>query len=274
MQISKNLPMICALALLVSAPPLRAAESEAQAKAREALRKKMSELDAQEKGAPAPAPRAPAPTAPATAAPAVVAPARPGPAAAPAPSRVDDEATVRAREAMRQKLRELDTQQIPGSAPTPSAQVAPRQTPPPTAPAAVPMTAAAGQAGDDEATARAREAMRQKLRELDTPQFPGPASAPSAQATADDEASARARAALRQKMVELDAQPPPPSQAWPGDKPVSAASRADLKPLPAPPSPFSGPKEARLADLLRQYKADEISPEQYHKQRAKILTEP
>jgi NAD(P)H-dependent FMN reductase len=265
MQISKNFFVICALALLVSAPPLRAAESEAQAKAREALRKKMSELDAQEKGAPAPAPRAPAPTAPAATPPAGVAPAGPGPAAAPAPSRVDDETTARARDATRQKLRELNAQQFPGSTPAPSAQVAPPQTPPPTVPAAVPVTAVPRLAGDDEATARAREAMRQKLRELDTQQFPGPASAPSAPPAgqmADTEATERARAALRQKIAELDAQQP------------SAASRPELKPLPAPPSPFSGPKEARLADLLRQYKADEISPEQYHKQRAKILTEP
>jgi hypothetical protein len=33
-------------------------------------------------------------------------------------------------------------------------------------------------------------------------------------------------------------------------------------------------KEQQLETLLAQYKADQISPEQYHKQRAAILAEP
>ncbi|MEO5802601.1 MAG: hypothetical protein ABIR24_03660 [Verrucomicrobiota bacterium] len=36
----------------------------------------------------------------------------------------------------------------------------------------------------------------------------------------------------------------------------------------------SGSKEGRLADLLRKYKADEITPHDYHIERAKILAEP
>jgi hypothetical protein len=47
-----------------------------------------------------------------------------------------------------------------------------------------------------------------------------------------------------------------------------------FKPLEAPPSPVSVEKQQKLDDLLRKYKADELTPEQYHEQRAKILAEP
>ena len=33
-------------------------------------------------------------------------------------------------------------------------------------------------------------------------------------------------------------------------------------------------KEQKLADLLRKYRNDEITPQQYHTERAKILAEP
>ncbi len=333
MQTSKNFFVICAIALLVSAPSLPAGESEAQAKAREALRKKMSELDAQEKGAPAPVPTVPTTPPP----PAAVSPATTSPAAALAPRGVDDEAAARAREAMRQKLRELDAPQKvarPVAAPAPPSRATPPparatapaavtrpQTPPPVAPAPAPVKAAPShptyaptwQPADNEATARAREAMRQKMNELNAQQPPAPALAtpaapPRATATApvappqtpppvapapapvnaappqptyapvrqpaDDEAAARARATVRQKMDELDTQQPPAAKAGPVAKRATSEPRLDFKPIAAPPSPISGSKEARLADLLRQYKADEITPEQYHKQRVKILAEP
>ena len=47
-----------------------------------------------------------------------------------------------------------------------------------------------------------------------------------------------------------------------------------LKPIEAPPLPISADKEQRLKELLQKYKTDELSPEQYHQQRAKILAEP
>ena len=55
-------------------------------------------------------------------------------------------------------------------------------------------------------------------------------------------------------------------------KPEQAA--AGLQPLMAPPIPISQAKEARLQELLKNYKADQITPEEYHKQRAAILAEP
>lgn len=261
MQISKNLFVVFAMALLICAPSLRARETDAQAKAREELRKKMSELDAQEKGARSPAPtpppaRTPPPAvAPAPAQPAVVevapAPAVPAqPVAAPVPARGDDEATARARAALREKMRELDAQKASTRAPAPPAQVvAPTPAPQPVAPVAAPAPA------------------------------PAPVAAPIAQSTfaptgqPEDEATARTRAALRQKMAELDAQQlgGRPAAAYAG--PVAQPS-PEFKPITAPPLPISGPKEMRLAELLRQYKADLITPNVYHKERAKILAEP
>ena len=47
-----------------------------------------------------------------------------------------------------------------------------------------------------------------------------------------------------------------------------------LKPIVAPPLPISPAKEAQLQGLLEKYKADQITPEQYHAERAKILAEP
>ena len=45
-------------------------------------------------------------------------------------------------------------------------------------------------------------------------------------------------------------------------------------PLAAPDLPISPAKEQRLQELLQQYRADLISPEQYQATRAKILSEP
>ena len=51
------------------------------------------------------------------------------------------------------------------------------------------------------------------------------------------------------------------------------------QPAPAAPPAAAAPagpqsKEQRLADLLRRYNADEITPLEYHTERAKIIAEP
>jgi hypothetical protein len=45
-------------------------------------------------------------------------------------------------------------------------------------------------------------------------------------------------------------------------------------PLQGPAPPVSADKEQRLHALLLQYQADQLTPQQYHEQRAKILAEP
>jgi hypothetical protein len=47
-----------------------------------------------------------------------------------------------------------------------------------------------------------------------------------------------------------------------------------LKPIVAPPLPVSASKAAQLQALLAKYKADQITPDEYQKQRAEILAQP
>jgi hypothetical protein len=54
----------------------------------------------------------------------------------------------------------------------------------------------------------------------------------------------------------------------------SPGSELGLKPIHAPPLPISAAKEMRLQGLLQLYEADQITPAQYHAERAKILAEP
>ena len=57
-------------------------------------------------------------------------------------------------------------------------------------------------------------------------------------------------------------------------KPASVSAAETLTPIQAPPSSIPADKQQRLAELLGKYKAEEITPEEYHQQRAKILSEP
>jgi hypothetical protein len=47
-----------------------------------------------------------------------------------------------------------------------------------------------------------------------------------------------------------------------------------LKPIVAPALPINASKAQKLDWLLGLYKADQLSPQQYHEQRAIILAEP
>ncbi len=56
----------------------------------------------------------------------------------------------------------------------------------------------------------------------------------------------------------------------PAAKPVIKTS-SDFAPIAAPALPLSAIKQQKLQDLLAKYKADQITPEEYHRQRAVIL---
>ena len=59
--------------------------------------------------------------------------------------------------------------------------------------------------------------------------------------------------------------------------PLRGFAKADVKAPIAKPTPSLAPalsKDERLMLLLARYKADQITPEQYHTQRAAILAEP
>jgi hypothetical protein len=48
----------------------------------------------------------------------------------------------------------------------------------------------------------------------------------------------------------------------------------NFPPLEGPALPISSEKQQRLGELLQRYKADQVTPEQYQVERAKILAGP
>lgn len=72
-------------------------------------------------------------------------------------------------------------------------------------------------------------------------------------------------------------QPPPTTAAPQATSNTSTnyiGGSLGMKPIAAPPLPISASKEDRLNALLQKYKMDQITPEEYHQQRAAILAEP
>jgi hypothetical protein len=57
-------------------------------------------------------------------------------------------------------------------------------------------------------------------------------------------------------------------------KAAETTAKAALIPMPVPVLPIPLSKEEKLNQLLAHYKSDQITPEEYHKQRAAILAEP
>jgi len=49
---------------------------------------------------------------------------------------------------------------------------------------------------------------------------------------------------------------------------------SEIQPIVAPPLPISTSKESQLQALLEKYKADQITPAEYQKQRTAILAQP
>jgi hypothetical protein len=47
-----------------------------------------------------------------------------------------------------------------------------------------------------------------------------------------------------------------------------------LKPIDSPPLPITATQQAQLQALLSKYKANQITPDEYQRQRAEILTQP
>jgi hypothetical protein len=79
----------------------------------------------------------------------------------------------------------------------------------------------------------------------------------------DNAAAEKQRAAMRQTIASNPASPTP-----------APGATAMVASQPAIPSPFSSAQQERLAALLQQYKADQVTPQEYHKQRAAIIAAP
>jgi hypothetical protein len=135
---------------------------------------------------------------------------------------------------------------------------------------------------------------------------PAPAPAPAAETAEvvvptpklDSSTEDKAREALRQKIQELKTQDvavtPAPTKAAPqtaaaepakksqtvaATKPVSKSHKYEFTdPSTAQPSKagvvIANSKEEKLAELLKLYMADQITPVEYHAQRAKIIAAP
>jgi hypothetical protein len=166
----------------------------------------------------------------------------------------DTAAQAAARAAMLEKMQELQG----GSATAPQtpapAESAPAAVTP--APEAPPAAAPAETAAPAAATAAP----------VETP-ADSTIMSPAITQPGDSEAQARARAALNEKMSALGS-PVAPAQASNTQASVTPASPA---PIVAPPLPINFSKEQKLDWLLNLYKANQITPQQYHEQRAAIL---
>jgi hypothetical protein len=332
MQISKSLLLGFAAVLCIVPQSIRAADTDAQVKAREALRNKMNELQGQPANLETTAPAQPAPSQPVTQAPAPqeknvpkktpppVAAKKPKPATKPAPVTreappqsmpevvasppVDSEITAREREAVRKKMDELVAQPTsekakpmppamaakpkpvatPKPAPPPVAapSAAPSATPPvatrpaptrpvrptPTPPFEEPPTAAPAATPSTPAPVATRPVPTSPARPAPTPQFeelPTTATQSSSTVAAANERLQAERAA----QAEAAAKPRAEKKQKKARKPSQG-----FQPMQGPGANISMAKQQQLNDLLRRYQADEVTPAQYHQERAKILAEP
>jgi hypothetical protein len=292
MQISRRFTLACATMAIVFPILVSAQETDAQKKARQALEQKMKEIQAPADVSAAPAAAVQsAPTAVVTPPPASTPPPRTvATAGAPqlnAPPPSDPQAIEKAREAMRQRLKETPTAVAapqpapPAAAPVavqPAAPVqparpatpAPAPTPKPP-PAAVPAAAAVAAPAARPATPPAQTFDEQLFMPVPTATNP--------------DAAAKARQALHNQMTAAPATQPKPGstvESWdPAEQPkktdkVSKAPKAPttFHALQGPPTGLSAAKEQQLQKLLQEYRADLLTPEQYHAQRAKILAGP
>jgi hypothetical protein len=136
--------------------------------------------------------------------------------------------------------------------------------------------------GDSESIAKAREALRQKMKELEA-QPPASTNAPASAAAKPAQTKPKATASPAPAVAKPAEAKPKPTASKPEGKPTAdtvqkkpAAVKATpaFPPIQAPPPAISADKQQRLVELLRKYKAEELTPEEYHLQRAKIMSEP
>jgi hypothetical protein len=191
------------------------------------------------------------------------------------PPSADPELIAKAREALRQKMEEMNAK--PGAqatravkpppsaaaaaaAPAPAAQPSPATAQLAAAPAAAAGFQAAPPSGDAESIAKARENLRQKMDAMEA-QKPVSASAPASAASAAPAAAT------------MPAQTQPQGVASKAEVKSKKAAKAPqaFPVIQGPPSSVPADKQQQLAELLRKYKAEEISPEEYHLQRAKLV---
>jgi len=258
MQTSKSFLVVGTLAFCATCLSLAAPDTPEQAQAREALRHAMRHSNALP----------------------VVRPA----AVTPAPA--DPETIRTAREALRQKMAELDAREKTAAEAEARAKAEAKARQEEERQRAATEAKARQEAEAAAAKARQEAAAAEKQRQAAEAKAKKEAAAAEARAKREAEAAEKARAAAEAKAkkqaekeqakaaaqareeAKQQAAPEAPKRA------PAAQTTGGFESLQAPPLPVSGSKEARLGELLKQYKADQITPEQYHQRRARILAEP
>jgi hypothetical protein len=127
------------------------------------------------------------------------------------------------------------------------------------------------------------------ITKVEPPVQPNVTAAPSEAEKAHEQALKNAAAAAKAQLEDqskeqvkavtppLAVVPPvaPPPAAVPEPKAVVATPKPSAPPAPEPvPLPITGVKQQRLTQLLEAYKKDQLTPAQYHQERAKMLAEP
>jgi hypothetical protein len=236
MQIPKFLLMFCVAALGLSTLQAQRVDTEEQAKARELLRKKMAELDAQQPVTQPQQPAKPAPEPAATPKKPKVKKAAPKPApdAAAAPVVTPPPAVA----APPQPVRLAPYARAATSAPV---YTAPAEVTPPLSP---------------EAEAKVREELHRKTTELG----PSVSAPPRTTTTPAPKAASKPTVARKKEKKTEHLVFDTPAPTAPVERPI--------------PSAVPGAKNQKLAELLTRYRSNAITPEEYHKKRAEILAQP
>jgi hypothetical protein len=261
MRISMMSSAVCAAALILGSLTVHAQDNPAQAAARAALLGKMSELDTQQNQ---PAPPVIVAT-PSGAVPEQTGqPTNAAPKVEPTPKTTDDNAVMTPVNKPVSKEDKAIAKAEKAAAAANAKQEADQ--------AAADLKAkkeadrkAARQTAADEAAAKAQAKAKAK--------------ADAQQAAAELKAKKEATAAAKAQAGAQPAKPAAPGVA-PAVKPPSPANASyagktlGFKPIEAPPPPVSAQKEAELQALLARYLANQVSPEEYQKERTAILAEP
>lgn len=256
MHIQKSLSVFCVVACVgAGSLALHAEDTDVQARAREALRQKMAEVNGQT-GRTNAEPPAVVVTLPEQSAPSASA-AVPAPAA-PATSSVSGTLTpeqeAKVREALRQALASQNGQQ-PATAATVVVQ---------------PAVAAPAQ---PQPVVNVQEAAPQAPAVISTaPAYPG---APHQLTPEEQQRVLEAERTELARLRTTEAKQNADAKAKVKVAPVKSIATSTPAPVPATTTmaPAQGSKEQRLNELLQLYKADKITPVEYHQERAKILGE-
>ena len=255
MIISKLTPFLCALAIGATGFTVRAEDNPAQAAARMALAKQLFEISGQPAASAA---DTNAVTKPLTGKEAR-AKAKADKAAADAKAK-QDAADLKAKQEADKQLADQSAAQAKSAAAQADAQANANQ--------AAANVAAPGDSAQKEAAERAALAAALADRTNTSMQATTSATVPPVATDAT---------AKKEKKKKQDAAAAVPPAAVPPGAPATTnyiGQELGMKQLAAPALPISATKVERLQALLAKYKADQLTPEEYHQQRAAILAEP